>query len=490
MGAKTRFVRHDGARLAYQVYGDGPVDLVFVPGIVSHVELQWADPLFARFLRRLGSWARVIVYDKRGVGMSDRVADAASAEQHASDLAAVMRAAGSDRAVILGFSEGASAAVVHAAAFPHQVLGLILVAAYLRTAEGADIADRAYQRTLPLADRWGEGVVLELTSPSLAGSKLNLTNCALFERAAMSTEMVRSLIAKGGPADLSDVLRSVQAPTLMLHRRDDFVPVDLSRAAVRLLPHGRLVELDGGDHVPFAGDVNALLVHVEDFLRSVAADPRPVPEHGAVVFTDIADSTATLVSVGDRRWRDLVAAHDDLTMTTAQQCGGEALQSTGDGWLAVFPTATAAVRYAWSIVEQMPRVGLQMRAGVHAGPIERDNADLRGLTVHAAARVTSRAKAGEVLVSADAVRLCADAAVPFERRGSFALKGLPGRWVLHRVAGEPRVDPPAAAPEQQPRLDLPDRAMVTVARRAPAVARALGRLARPTGVPSQSTQPA
>lgn len=479
MGVKTRYVRCDGARIAYQVFGAGPVDLVFVPGFVSHVELQWADPLYARFLRRLGSLARVVIYDKRGVGMSDRVDGPVSVQQHAADLARVMDAAGVDRAVMLGFSDGAAAAAVHAMCFPHRVTGLLFVAGFLPTQGSADAAARAVANAAPLADRWGDGVSLELTAPSLAGSRLNRSNYAMFERMSVSREGIAHVIDANGSLDLTDVLPAIQVPTLFLHRSHDYVPIEIAREAAKLVPTATLVDLSGADHVPFAGDANRILVHVEDFVSRVRDHPQQTPEHAAVVFTDIVGSTQTLVALGDRQWRDMVQAHDELTIAEAERFGGCCLQSTGDGWRAVFATAASAARFAAAVVEQVPRVDLQLRAGIHAGPVERDGDDVRGLTVHAAARIAGRAKPGEVLCSADTVRRCFDAGIEWERRGSFALKGLPGRWVLHRVVEVPPHDPPAAVPSDQMRVGAADRAVSGLARRVPVLARGLGRFARP-----------
>lgn len=476
---KTRYVRCDGARIAYQIFGTGPVDIVFVPGFVSHVELQWADPLYARFLRRLGTMARVVTYDKRGIGMSDRVDGPVSVEQHASDMARVMDAAGVDRAMILGFSDGAAAAAVHAMSFPHRVAGLLLVAGYLPTRGAADAVDRAVAGVGDLAERWGDGVSLEVTAPSLAGSRLNRSNYAMFERMSVSRAGVRHVVDAAASLDLTDVLPAVQAPTLLLHRAHDYVPIEIAREAAKLIPSASLVELAGADHVPYAGDANRLLAYIEDFVMAVAEHPARNPEQAAVVFTDIVGSTETLLDIGDRQWRDRVQAHDALTVAIAEHFGGSCLQSTGDGWRVVFQTAPSAVRFATAIVDQVRRMDLQLRAGIHVGPIDRDGDDVRGLTVHAAARIAARAGASEVLCSSETVRLCFDAGISWERRGSFALKGLPGRWILHRVAGEPPLGPPATAPESATDHGATDRAISTVARRVPALARGFGRLARP-----------
>ena len=430
---KTRFARSDGTRIAYQVFGSGPLDLVFIPGFVSHVEMQWLDPLFERFLRRLGSFARVVIYDKRGVGRSDPVSSRPTVEQHVSDLQRVLGAVGSKSAVILGYSDGAPTALTYAAAFPHRVHGLVLVAPFASTGRHPDLIARADARCQPFLEHWGEGLTLDVIAPSLAGSRLNRSNFALFERACASPEGVRCIAGRPRDIDVSTVLPSISVPTLVLHRRDDFVPMELGRDIADGIPGARFVELTGGDHTPFSGDPTSVLVHIEEFVSEVAQTPMTQQEESmAVVFTDIVESSEHVVSLGDRRWRELVSAHDELTRVAAQQHGGEALESTGDGWLTVFPTAPAAVRFAWRVGSDMARVGLSVRAGVHAGLVQKNGGDVRGLTVHAAARLAAKATADEVLASTTVVGLCVDAGMTWATAGDVTLKGLPGTWTLHR----------------------------------------------------------
>ena len=476
---KTKFLRGDGARIAYQVFGDGPVDVLFVQGFVSHADLQWGDPLFARFLRRLGTFARVVLYDRRGVGMSDATTVRPSIDQHVADLERVRKAAGVERAVVLGFSDGSPISLLYAATFPHLVRGLLLVEAYATWRQRPELAQAAFAKCQPFLERWGEGLSLDVLAPSLAGSKLNRSNFALFERACMTRETALALNAPEADVDVFDVLPTISVPTLVLHRRDDIVPIEMGRDVAAAIPGGRFVELEGGDHVPFAGDPTAMLDRIEDFVREIAGADPPAEEQVAVVFTDIVDSTRQVVELGDRRWRELVASHDELTRAAAHAEGGFGLESTGDGWRAVFATPPAAVRFAWRTTTAVARLGLRVRAGVHAGPVHRTGEDIRGLTVTAAARIAAQAGAGEVLASTDVVRLCVDAGVEWAEAGSAALKGLPGEWVLHRVAAEPDWVRAEAAPENAPALALGDRALVSVARRMPPLARAFGRLARP-----------
>ena len=468
-------------RLAYQVFGDGPADLVFVPGFASHIDLQWADPAYARFLDRLGSFARVIVYDKRGVGRSDPVARVPTLEEHVADIGAVTTAAGSARAVVLGFSNGAPAAGLYAATHPERCLALVMCASFARTRGRPDVVQRVNEASARMLDSWGEGHGLEVFAPSLAGSRLNRTNYALFERAALRPEMARALARDAESIDISAALRSIEMPALVLHRRDDFIPFEAGEEVASLIPRARFVALDGSDHVPFAGDTNALVTEIEDFVRGVTENPRQPTPVTAVLFTDIVGSTERAVEVGDRRWREMVDAHDVLSRAEIARHGGNAVKSTGDGWLATFDAPPQAVRAGWAISQQVERVGLALRAGVHAGPVEIVGDDVRGITVHAAARVAACAEAGQLVVSAVVADLCTGTAITFRDAGEHRLKGLPGTWSLAVLDGDPGEFEQDQHNGEGPELTVPDRALVGFARRLPAVARVMGRMARPTG---------
>jgi pimeloyl-ACP methyl ester carboxylesterase len=477
----TEYVRSGSVRLGYQVFGDGDTDLVFVPGFASHVELQWADPLYARFLGRLGSLVRVIVYDKRGVGVSDPVDRAPTLEEDVADLLAVTAAAGSGSAIVLGFSNGSPAAALYAATYPDRCRGLIMCSSFARTRGRADLVAKVAARSRRMIDEWGQGYGLEVFAPSLAGSRLNRTNYALFERAALRPEMARAFAEASRDIDVSGALASVKAPALVLHRRGDFIPFEAGQEVAALLPHAQFVELEGSDHVPFAGDSGALLDAVEDFVRSLTEQPRAATPTATILFTDIVGSTQRASEVGDRRWRELIEAHDELSRAEIGRHDGVAVKSTGDGWLSSFASPPQAVRAAWAISEQMPRLGLEVRAGAHAGPVEHVDGDVRGLTVHGAARVAAAAGAGRVLVSDVVADRCAGAEMKFEPRPPVALKGLPGTWVLHELVGDPG-EAQRTEPAEGPVLGTGDRALVALASRVPALPRTISRLARPTGV--------
>lgn len=475
----TRYTGRVGGRLAFQVFGGGAVDLVFVPGFASHVDLQWADPSYARFLHRLGELARVVTYDKRGVGASDPIPGPPTLEQHVTDLLAVLEAADVDRAVVLGFSDGSPVASVFAATYPARCTGLVLCASFARLAEDDARLAQARARTAAMVAQWGQGGGLDVLAPSLAASRLNRANFALFERASLHPTMAAMLFEASRHLDVTGVLPLIDVPTLVLHRAGDYIPIEAGREVAARIPGARFVELTGSDHVPFAGDSHALLLEIESFLRAILEQPRPTASTKAVLFTDIVESTAQVAAVGDRRWREMIEAHDALSRSEIERHGGWAVKSTGDGWLAAFDGPAAAVRAGWAISEQVRRVGLETRAGVHVGPVEEAGNDLRGLTVHVAARVAAMAGAGQVLVSQAVRALLASTGFELSSHGEVELKGIPGRWELFALVGEPAEPAAHSALGIAPGLGRVDRAAVGVARRYPALPRAVGRLARP-----------
>jgi class 3 adenylate cyclase len=440
------------------------------------VELQWADPAYARFLHRLGSMARVIVYDKRGAGLSGRLPEAPTVEDHARDLDVLLATAARGRAVVLGFSDGSPAAGLFVASHPDRCLALILCASWAKTRGEDELVARVQASTRPFRESWGEGNGLAVFAPSLARSRVNRANYAVFERASLRAEDVQGIAERSMDVDVSEAFRRVAVPTLVLHRSDDFIPIEAGRHAASLIPHARFVELVGGDHVPFAGDTTPLILEVERFVRQVTEQPKVPPSRVAVLFTDIVGSTERLQQLGDERWRDVVGIHDDLSRQTIADHGGTAVKSTGDGWLATFAAAPDAVRAAWTLGQQVQRLGLEVRAGIHCGPVESVPGDVVGETVHTAARIAAVAGADEVLVSEEAAALCAGAEMSFEPAGRHVLKGLPQPWDLLRLSGDPGERDPVVV-EPAPPLRGADRVAVRVASRMPAVTRTVTQLA-------------
>jgi len=467
----------DGVRLAVQRYGEGSTHLVFVPGFVSHVEMQWADPAYARFLGNLGRLATVTIYDRRGCGASDPLDRAATLEEHVADLGRVIDDTGEERVALLGFSNGGAVSLAYAAAHPERLLGLSLCSTFARVEGFVDIVNRADATADALIDHWGEGLGIDLAAPSLASSKLARRNYATFERAAMHRDMVRMISAETKRWDVTPILDAIDLPTLVLHRRGDYVPIEAGREVARRIRGARFVELEGSDHVPYLGGADEILSELAGFLRSLTGTAPPARPVTTVLFTDLVGSTDRAVAVGDARWRTLREMHDDLTRAEVARHHGRAVKSTGDGYLAVFAEAPDAVRAASAIIEQVRRLQLELRAGAHSGPVDvLDDGDLAGTTVNTAARVAALASANEILVT-DAVRSRLAAAVPLRAWGVAELKGLPGPFTLHAVEGEvdelPLVDPERAL---APEVPLGTRLMVGAARRliGPVQARRVG----------------
>lgn len=424
----TRYARNDGVTLAYQVVGEGPIDLLYVPGFPSHVEWSWEHPPFARFLASLSSFARLILLDRRGSGLSDPSLGGAPFEEQVGDLAAVLDAAGSERAVVLGAFEGAALAVAVAAARPERVAGLVLYAGLAKfTADDSypwgwsPAAIRLYLAASE--DGWGSGEGAELLAPG--GDERYRAWFARLLRLAASPGTATALMRLHTTIDVRASLPLVAAPTLVLHRTaDPLVAVEHGRHLAERIPGARLVELAGGDHWPWAGDADAVLGEIQEFVTGARAAPEPERVLATLLFTDVVGSTARARDLGDRRWRELLEDQRTLVRRELERFAGREVNTAGDGLFAIFPTPTRAIRCAGAIGRALGELGLELRAGVHTGECERLGDDLGGIAVHVAARVAAAAGPGEILVSSVVPDLVAGAGIRFEDRGAFALKGL------------------------------------------------------------------
>lgn len=437
----TRYAEADGISLAYQVFGEGDLDLVFVPGGVSHVDLAWHDRRYARFMRRLGTFARVTVFDKRGMGASDPVSRPPTLEDRASDLEVVMDAAGIDRAAIFGLSEGASAGVRFAAAAPRRTRALVLFGAF-PGGRGTGADDPAYPGAVmqemwdglvpAWRERFGQGVTVSLFAPSLAGNERAVAAMAALERAATTPAMWRAMLDSLHGLDLRPFLPDIEAPTLVLHRRDEPIPIAGARYLAGHIAGARLVELVGNDHLPWLGDADSVLDAVQEFLT----DRRPVRRERrvcTVLFTDIAGSTERAAGLGDRRWRALLDDHHDAVRTQVERFDGRLVKTLGDGTMALFDGPAPAVDCALEAVRDAGLLGLEIRAGVHAGECELIDDDVGGIAVHVAARVAALAEPGEVLVSSTVKELVTGSELDFSDRGLHELKGVPAEWRLYAL---------------------------------------------------------
>ncbi len=494
MTSKTHYAKKDDVSIAYQVIGDGPIDLVFVGGIVAHMDLLWGEPQGAAALRQLASFSRLILFDKPGTGLSDPVAGAPSTEQRMADIEAVMDAVGSERAALVGFSEGGHPSALFAATYPERTEALILLSTAAKTIRAPDylphveLVDRVIRDLEQLGQRWGEGELVLVWAPSWRTSELHRRLAPTFERACASPGMVRAMVEAARHLDVRAALPAITVPTLILHRRDEWVPIEAARDLAERIPGARLVELPGKDHLFFAGDWEPVVSEIEAFLTGRRRAPRTGRVLQTVLFTDIVGSTERVAELGDERWRELLRLHDQVMRDELARFGGRLVKNLGDGFLATFNGPTSSVRCAQAISEQLLKVGLEVRAGIHTGECEVVGEDLAGLAVHIGARIRALAEPSEVLVSSTVCDLVVGSGIGFADRGAHELKGVPGRWRLYAVAMDhPKdaravqsVDHEAAALTPGPRATMRpnDRTAVTLAKHAPEVMRMAFRIGR------------
>ena len=437
-----RYARSGDTHVAYQVVGDGPTDLIFVWGGISHLELAWEHPPTAAFFESLARSNRLIILDKRGTGLSDRVPFASGLEARMDDVRAVLDTVGSERAYVFGESEAAGLAILFAATFPERVEGLLLYAPLVRIVATDDFpwahGPQAFDRYIETSVRhWGEGLMMSLHSPSTAHDPAERDYWGRLERQAMSPGGFAEHMHAIAEMDLRPILPLVQAPTLVLHRADDpTVPIGQGEYVASHIPGARLVKLDGSDHYPMIGDAASLLAATREFLHLERGDSEIDADRvlTTVLFTDIVGSTETLAAVGDRRWRELIDLHDGVARTEIVRHRGRVIRSTGDGVLATFDGPARAIHCARAIKDAAGRLGLEIRAGLHCGEVELRGDDVAGIAVHTASRVQSEADAGELLVSRTVVDLVAGSGLSFDDRGVRALKGIPGEWRLFAVS--------------------------------------------------------
>jgi pimeloyl-ACP methyl ester carboxylesterase len=425
---ETRYALSGDVNVAYQVMGNGPVDIIMVPGFISHIEFRHELPGYTASLRRLSNFARVVTFDKRGQGLSDRVSDAPSLEQRMDDVRAIMDAIGSQRATLFGHSEGCAMSALFAATYPERVSRLVLFGGYV-TRRDLNIAELVEQRV----KFWGTGAMLRRVAPSLAADPAAVAQFAKFERLSASPGAVKSFTMLNSQIDVTSILPAVRVPTLVLHNRGDVqVPVEHGRELAACIPEAKLIEYPGGDHLFTTGEIEAALGDIEEFItghrESSSSDFERVL--ATVLFTDIVDSTRSAATMGDQAWRRLLDSHDQLAIQTVERHRGTLVKSTGDGILATFDGPGRAVRCALSFGTASRQIGLPLRAGLHTGEIEIRGRDIGGIAVHAAARVMAQSQPSEVLVSRVVTDLVAGAGLKFAERGSHELKGLPGRWDL------------------------------------------------------------
>ena len=430
---RTHYAESGGASIAYQTFGTGP-DLVLIAGFATNVEVQWEHPMIREFLQRLGSFARVTVLDKRGVGLSDRMGhdDAPPLEVRADDLHAVMDAASIERATVLGSSEGGSLAALFAATHPERVERLILHNTWV---VGSEVIRPGSGDLEVVGTHWGKGVVYAHLGPSLASDRAGKEFAARYERQSASPRAARHLLELSSWLDISGALPAIAVPTVVLHRRDDpVVPLEHGHTLARTIPNARLIELAGSDHYLFAGDADETLDAIERVHTGTRVARSPVSRVLAtVLFVDIVGSTERTRDLGDEQWASMLDQFDVCTADVVGRHQGTVVKSTGDGVLATFDAPGRAVQAALALNDAVAEIGLSVRAGLHTSEIQQRGADITGIGVNLASRVTDAAPGGEVWVTRTVTDLVAGTGLDFEERGSHDLKGIDRPWELYAV---------------------------------------------------------
>ena len=436
---ETRYAKSCDLSIAYQVVGKGPLDLIYVPGWISNVELMWEEPAHAHVLERLARFSRLILFDKRGTGLSDPVPldRLPTLEERMDDVRAVLDAVDCRQAAVFGFSEGGLMSVLFAATYPERTTALALYGVFAKRIKSEDYpwapAPEDRKREIEDLERnWSERMDLDKLAPSEDDAFKN--RLATYFRRSASPGAAVALMRMNTQIDVRDVLPSIQAPTLVLHRTDDLdANVAEGRWVAEHIPGAKFVELPGDAHTLWAGDTDALVDEIEEFLTGARRGPEPDRVLATVLFTDIVGSTQQATKLGDRRWRELLERHHALVRKELDRFNGRELDTAGDGFLATFDGPARAIRCAGAIESGVQVLGLEVRAGVHTGECELFGDKVAGLAVHTGARIASEAGAGEVLVSQTVKDLVAGSGISFEDRGEHELKGV-GAWRLYSVA--------------------------------------------------------
>ncbi|WP_123029307.1 adenylate/guanylate cyclase domain-containing protein [Mycolicibacterium stellerae] len=509
---ETSYASCGDLSLAYQVFGDGPIELVVAGSFASHVELYWTMPEFVAFFERLSTFCRVLLFDKAGAGLSDPVPKVRTLDDRAAEIEAVMDAAGFQRAVVFGASEGGPAAIVFAATRPERTRALILTGTSAYSfANGWDDLDRdpTEVRARLLRDlgedytpsvkqiarwqawcraavsAWGSGEAAKALLPSVRSIRL----LAMVERMSASPGMARVSFEAMFRIDVRPILPTMSTPTLLIHAHDEVVPVQCGRYLADHIPGARLLEVEGRDHAPWLADPDRILTEVEEFLTgSQGAPSQSRRALRTVLFTDMVASTEHAATTGDERWRAVLHRLGEITADVTQRFGGTVVESTGDGHLITFDGPTQAIRCAEALRTDAESLGIDLRAGIHTGECELLGSRIGGIAVHIAARIVGQAGAGEILVSRTVRDLVVGSGTGFEDRGSVELRGVPGTWQLLAVdrhgprpgsAEAELVSAPTPGPQTV--MHRSDRAVAAMARRTPWILRGMARLAPSTG---------
>jgi len=426
----TRYAKSRDVHIAYQVFGDGPVNLVLAPPFVSNIENYWDEPDFSRWLLRLASYARIVMLDKRGTGMSDRVTELPGLDERMDDVRAALDAAGMDQAALLGISEGGPLTALFAATYPDRCRALVLYGTFARFASWLPTPEALAAFLGYIDEAWGSGGSLPLFAPSRQHDPAFQRWWGRFERLGASPAAAIALMRMNSQIDISDIVSTIRVPTLVIHRTEDVtIDVEGGRFLAEHIPGARYVELPGTDHIPFVGENGMEIADlIGEFLTGSRAPIAPDTVLATVLFTDIVGSTEKAVSLGDRRWRDLLDNHHTIVRRNLECFRGREIDTAGDGFLATFDGPARGVRCACAIADDMRSLGIDVRAGLHTGECEIMGEKVGGVAVHIGARVAALAGPREVLVSSTVKDLVAGSGLRFGDRGSQSLKGVPGEW--------------------------------------------------------------
>ena len=432
---RTRYAKNGDINVAYQVFGEGNVDLVMVPGFISHIENYWDEPNLARWLRKVGSFARVILFDKQGTGLSDRSSKVPGMDERMDDVRAVMDAVGVEQAALFGISEGGSLATLFAASHPGRSQALILYGAFAQFKSWFPTQEALESLFQYIDSAWGSGESMPMFAPSMTGDPAFKEWWGKFERLGASPGAAKKIMRLNSQIDITDILPSVKVPTLVIHRTDDVtVNVQGGRLLAERIANAKYVELPGVDHLPMIGENSDRIL--DEMAQFLTGELRPIETESVlatVLFTDIVDSTKLAAELGDRQWRDLLERHHSLVRGELNRFRGREIDTAGDGFFATFDGPARGIRCACAIRDAVPSIGITIRAGLHTGECEVLGDKVSGLAVHIGARAMNKAGPGEVLVSGTVKDLVAGSGLRFNDRGKHVLKGIPGEWRLFLV---------------------------------------------------------
>lgn len=434
MNSTTRYAKSGDVHIAYQTFGEGPLDVAFMPGFISHVEHAWEEPKRARWLRRLATFSRVILFDKRGTGLSDPVEALPGMDERMDDFRAVMDAVGVERAALLGVSDGGPLAGLFAATHPDRCLSLVFYGAFASFSSW--MTEEELRRFFEYVDNaWGSGGIAARICPTMAGDSAFQEWMGKFERLGASPGAVKRIMRMNSQIDITDILPTIQAPTLIMHRTDDqMVNVEGSRTLARSIPVARYIELPGRDHLPWIGDDDEQIIGtIEEFLTGHKSAPETDRVLATIVFTDIVGSTERAEKLGDAAWHDFLTIHDRTVRQELARFGGKEVKSLGDGFLARFERPARAINCAVALVEALQRIDIGIRVGIHCGEVDLSREDVHGVAVNIASRVANLGNVKDILVTRTVKDLVGGSGISFDDFGLHTLKGITDEWQLLRV---------------------------------------------------------